>query len=310
MTGIPEDTADLEEGGSGIVLFTPSSYGSLGFTLKKGTGASLTDLVAGTANTSLGVPMSRRCPGKPGFGCAPTMDKAAAAAVESNVAALSCFLPGSTAVCGANATNVPHSGFTPIYVPGVAAVMTTITGDLITGSVRTYLQNSRQNTGEPADTNNRDTMYDLLGGDLTTPGVIRIPVCSADVAYKAWEHGMPIDTPHYPCSPMPKTTSDCGDSTFVDQTSSASPSVSDCMELVDDIEGSDNSYKIFSDQQAILTKRSCVFGVQGKSGGTYIANQDVVDLIRDSIAKFGGSGKIGAKGTMVCGGDSVEWGIY
>ncbi|CAK7206937.1 hypothetical protein SEUCBS139899_009744 [Sporothrix eucalyptigena] len=182
--------------------------------------------------------------------------------------------------------------------------------DLITGSVRTYLQNSGQNTGGPADPNNRNTINDLLNEDLTTPGIVRIPVCSADVAYKAWERGMSVDTPHYPCSLPPKTTSDCGDSTFVDQTSSASPSVSDCMLLVNDIEGIDHSYMIFADQQAILSNHTCVFGVQGKSGGTRISNQDVVDLVRDSISKFGGSGKVGAKGSMVCGGDTVEWGIY
>lgn len=185
--------------------------------------------------------------------------------------------------------------------------------DLITGSVRTYLQNNRQNDGGPADMANRGTMDDLLGGDFTTPGVMRIPVCSPDMAYKAWELGLsPDTTPHYPCAPPPTTASNCGDSSFVDQTSNASPPVADCLQIVNNIEGTTADYPVFSDQQGILSAGLCVFGVQGKRGvvGTRIANQDAIDLIRDAVAKFGGSGKIGAKGTMTCGGNTVEWGIY
>ncbi|KAL1908570.1 hypothetical protein Sste5344_005656 [Sporothrix stenoceras] len=188
--------------------------------------------------------------------------------------------------------------------------------DLITGAVSTYQQNNRQNGGGPADMTNRGTMLDLLGGDFTTPGVIRIPVCSADMAHKAGELGLsPNTTPDYPCASPPTTASDCGDSSFVNQTSNASPPVADCLQIVKNIEGTVGDYLVSTDQRGILSAGLCVFGVQVMKRikcltTTHITNHDVIDLIHDAVARFGGSGKIGAKGTVTCGSYTIEWGIY
>lgn len=176
-TGVPPNGTPPDGSGSGITPRTISSYGSLVYTMKKGVGASLSDLVVGTANTSCAnVPLSwslavtnmlnRSCDGSKdlqlpifpdtcaflandtqivvadydgsppfvnitttGSDCAPTMDTAAAAAVESTVAALACSAAvPSTTPCGTNSTDVPHSGITPISVPGVAAIMAVVMG--------------------------------------------------------------------------------------------------------------------------------------------------------------------------------------
>ncbi|CAK7206889.1 hypothetical protein SEUCBS139899_009696 [Sporothrix eucalyptigena] len=180
-TGMPETKPYLGEYYSGFEPVSSLSYGSIGFTLKNGSGASLTDLVAGTANTSCAdVPLSwpltitklvnQTCsetvpiftkPGETcvflsndtqgvvadydgpypfvnmtttGYGCAPTMDKAAAAAVESTMAVQACFAAGNTTTCITNSTGVPNNGFTTVSVPGVAAMMTIVMG-IVTGAL-------------------------------------------------------------------------------------------------------------------------------------------------------------------------------
>ncbi|CAK7207994.1 hypothetical protein SEUCBS139899_010828 [Sporothrix eucalyptigena] len=158
--------------GFSTALDTPLSYGSLGFTLKKGNGNSLADLVAGTANTSCAdVPFlwplsvvnvlnegckthSPRSPGvtcaylanntlgvvadydedepfvnmtTTGFGCAPTIDAAAAAVVESKIWNATCGHPGNI-TCPANFTGGPHSNLAPVAVPGLAVAMAVVMG--------------------------------------------------------------------------------------------------------------------------------------------------------------------------------------
>ncbi|SPQ21569.1 e2cb8c7a-6b71-4cba-a482-675fd0a9b2df [Thermothielavioides terrestris] len=79
--------------------------------------------------------------------------------------------------------------------------------DLIAGSVRTYIQNGRQNGGPVADPTNSVTFSDLYNSDITTPGFIRLPVCSVDMARRAWStagiHGSEgiANEPYYPCVP-------------------------------------------------------------------------------------------------------------
>lgn len=71
-------------------------------------------------------------------------------------------------------------------------------------------------------------------------------------------------------------------------------------------------------QQAICVHKSCKFGVTGKGihGNVdfKVGAQDVIDLVRDSISKFGGGGRVGSKGTMNCKGNikgqTVDWGLY
>ena len=74
----------------------------------------------------------------------------------------------------------------------------------------------------------------------------------------------------------------------------------------------------FKEQHQIAQYGSCKFGIQATNlhGNIYfkIAAQDIVDIINDSISKFGASGRVGAKGNMDCKGNiqsqSVLWGLY
>lgn len=118
----------------------------------------------------------------------------------------------------------------------------------------------------------------------------------------------------------------CGDSTFVNQNSAASPLVDDCLRIVDNLSvrpvGSTGraSWEVESfvkQQHQLVEYGSCAFGVQGgKDGDAYflVGNQDIIDIIHTSIEKFAAAGTVGAKGEMVCRAGSfpptVTWGIY
>ncbi|KAL2132722.1 hypothetical protein VTI74DRAFT_3432 [Chaetomium olivicolor] len=71
----------------------------------------------------------------------------------------------------------------------------------------------------------------------------------------------------------------------------------------------------------ILSYGTCAFGIErtGGTGGAVefkVGGQDVIDIINDSVKKFGGRGKVGARGVMPCDGTTVGttvdvlWGIY
>lgn len=165
-------------------------------------------------------------------------------------------------------------------------------------------------------------MDGLFNQDITTPGYIRLPVCSPDIAFMAWNRvgGPNTNAPNYPCY-IPEGESACGTSTFVGQTSGASPTVDDCLQLVRNIEGRPGRHEVenaFGDQHQIAEYGSCKFGVQGmgKDGNIayYVGDQDIVDIINESVQRFTWNGLVGAKGTMSCSGDvtgqEVEWGIY
>ncbi|GFF43688.1 hypothetical protein IFM58399_07030 [Aspergillus lentulus] len=172
-------------------------------------------------------------------------------------------------------------------------------GDLITGSVRTDQQNGNQNGGAAADPSNSGTLEDLYNQDITTPGFIRLPVCSADFAFKARDQ-----------SGGPYTN-----------TSDASVNVSDCMQIVKNFQNTDGDWEVenaIGNQHQLVHFGPCAFGVQGqgKNGNVAfnIGAQDIVDIITDSVRQFGGSSKVGAKGVMSCDGTAkgqqVEWGLY
>lgn len=142
------------------------------------------------------------------------------------------------------------------------------------------------------------------------------------MAWKAWngQGGPSTSTPNYPCI-IPTGKDDCGDSTFVDQTSNASPKVSDCQQIVRNIQGTDGEWGVenaIGAQHQLVQFGECKFGVQGqgKNGNVHfkVGAQDIVDIINDSIQRFGGSGRVGAKGVMSCRGNvegqDVEWGLY
>lgn len=71
-------------------------------------------------------------------------------------------------------------------------------------------------------------------------------------------------------------------------------------------------------QRGIASFGTCNFGVDnsGVTGDVtyHTGTQDIVNIITQSIALYGGGGQVGAKGYMECAGDtgsqSVEWGLY
>ncbi|KAJ6445148.1 Lysine--tRNA ligase [Purpureocillium lavendulum] len=194
--------------------------------------------------------------------------------------------------------------------------------DIIIGAVKTYKQNGEENGGDLADPTDSGSFDSLVKDDVTTPGYIRLPVCSETLARTSWENADKTDgtrnKENFPCN-IDNGRDYCTGSTFEDQTSDASPPVSDCLQIVKNIEGTDGSWNTFIEmQREILHFGECKFGVTGKgrkgNSNFDVGAQDVVDIIRDAVKQFGGGGKIGAKGTMQCNGNikqqKVEWGLY
>ena len=195
------------------------------------------------------------------------------------------------------------------------------THDLIKGSVRTYQQNGKKNGGGYADASDTGTVENLLATDVTTPGFMRIPVCSPARAFQAWDKGKKGFSDNYPCD-LPPGTDTCGDSTFENQSSGGSPLVEDCRKVIAilerDLGGSWKPEVVGKRHREIADAGTCHFGVEATSvNGNVnfeVGAQDVIDIINESIKRFGGSGRVGAKGTMGCNGNikqqSVKWGIY
>ncbi|KAI1305442.1 putative necrosis-inducing factor-domain-containing protein [Xylaria venustula] len=138
----------------------------------------------------------------------------------------------------------------------------------ILGSVNTYQANGNTNGGGVPDIGNSGSVNELYNGDITTAGFIRIPVCTPQLAFYNWDtyqaNSSMTSNPAYPCLP-PKTDSECGSSSFTDQTSSASPTVSDCQQLAENI-FIDGTWTVDSSgvQHQIVQYGSCKFGVQGQ----------------------------------------------
>ncbi|CAK7233354.1 hypothetical protein SCUCBS95973_008566 [Sporothrix curviconia] len=155
------------------------------------------------------------------------------------------------------------------------------TYDLVAGSVRTYQQNGNQNGGAPVDLTNTGSLSDLFDADVTTPGYVRIPLCSGYTAITAVVNNLPSSTT---CRRQQPSTSD------------ASPLVSDCMQIVTNIQGTNGEWEIENveaTQHQIAQSGTCKFGVQGNGGGNpgfHVGAQDIVDIITSSIADYASSG--------------------
>ncbi|PPR07959.1 hypothetical protein CVT24_002541 [Panaeolus cyanescens] len=114
----------------------------------------------------------------------------------------------------------------------------------------------------------------------------------------------------------------CGSSTFINQSSTASPLVKDCQQIVRNISGSGTWTTPLWRQRKLVSYGTCAFGVEGVMPlgitGFKVGNSDIVDLINDSIKLFQWKGKVGAKGEMRCQPEpaigmphiKVEWTIY
>lgn len=192
---------------------------------------------------------------------------------------------------------------------------------LVKGSVRTWVDNGKKNSAPVADPEDRMTASNMIDVDVTTPGFMRIPVCSADRAYQSWDTTDKGSSDNYPCD-IPPGKSTCEDSSFIDQTTGASPLVTDCQTIIRNIEGdgsTDFDHEVVGHpHREILSDGTCAFGIEAtKTDGNVqftVGGQDVIDIINDSIARFARDGKIGAKGNMNCNGNvksqPMEWGIY
>ncbi|KAH7129015.1 putative necrosis-inducing factor-domain-containing protein [Dactylonectria macrodidyma] len=113
---------------------------------------------------------------------------------------------------------------------------------------------------------------------------------------------------------------DCGDSTFINQSSGGSPTVNDCRQIAYNIRnGGTWTVGAGGEHHQLVQYGTCAFGAQGDGSinAAYIGNQDIIDLINSSIDKFQWNGLVGAKGSMGCqslkglvGGATMNWGIY
>ncbi|KAK5799831.1 hypothetical protein VI817_002043 [Penicillium citrinum] len=193
--------------------------------------------------------------------------------------------------------------------------------DLIKGSVRTWKQNGKENGGGFADPTNSGTIDNLMKADVTTPGFMRIPVCSPERAFKSWDTAKAGSSDNYPCD-VPPGKDTCGDSTFVDQTTDGSPLIEDCLQIIKNIQedaSTDYTTQVLGkNQRRIVEHATCAMGVEAteeKGNADFVVGgQDVIDIINESVKRFGRDGKVGAKGNMDCNGNikgqGVLWGIY
>ncbi|GCB21695.1 killer toxin subunits alpha/beta [Aspergillus awamori] len=225
--------------------------------------------------------------------------------------------------CGPTSTCSDQTYFTA--PPGLSSLGSGSWGnitlsDLVIGSVRTYVANGNANGGPVANPLDKDTLKDLSNQDITTPGYIRLPVCSPQVAWASWSTPSQSNSsaPNYPCNPLQGVTK-CSGYTYQDETSSASPKVSDCQTIVKNIQGTGGEWTTGIGHQRDIAKfGSCHFGVQnvGVTGDVtyHTGSQDIVTIINEAISKYASNGLVGAKGYMECGGDAgsqkVEWGLY
>ncbi|KAK4032856.1 killer toxin subunits alpha/beta [Parachaetomium inaequale] len=194
---------------------------------------------------------------------------------------------------------------------------------LITGSVNTWLSNGKKN-GLGLSNTPDNKWIDQFQVDVTSPGVARLPVCSPARAFQSWDTTAKGSSDNYPCD-VPPGLNYCGVSTWEGQTTAASPLVTDCLQIIKNIEGDGSTSFAASTvdgQKAILgfpskDAGSCRFGIEthdDRSVNYGVGGQDVIDIINDAVSKFSWNGRVGAKGTMPCntltGTVDVTWGIY
>ncbi|KAK1982292.1 putative necrosis-inducing factor-domain-containing protein [Colletotrichum cereale] len=113
----------------------------------------------------------------------------------------------------------------------------------------------------------------------------------------------------------------CGDSTFENTTNGNSAYANDCVAMRDLLLSRDEQWAISSVQRTLAWAASCAFGAQIYSAlppQAWIGGRDLADIIAVSLQRFGGGGRLGAKGEMDCqdrvtlgGGDIyTTWGLY
>ena len=195
----------------------------------------------------------------------------------------------------------------------------------LTRSVKTYKQNGNENGGGKANPKDSGTFDSLKKMDITTPGFMRLPVCSETLARKSWENADKTDATRnkegFPCNnDNGKSYCTTSKTTYIEETTSGSPLIDDCLVIVKNIQGTSGSWiKPIERQFGILNFGTCTFGIEGKGRkgnvDEYVGAQDVVDIIRYTSKHWGhGTGKMQGKGVMQCDGNikkqEVHWAIY
>lgn len=121
------------------------------------------------------------------------------------------------------------------------------------------------------------------------------------------------------------SVNDCGDSTFVNQSSEGSPLISDCLQIAANIAGG-GTWTTYEgadiNPRQIVSYGTCVMDVKGNTpndGSFNVGNQDIIDLINSAVDMFAFDGKVGAIGNMNCQGwlsfseaytSNVDWRLY
>lgn len=197
--------------------------------------------------------------------------------------------------------------------------------NILSRSVKTYKQNGNENGGGKADPTNSGTFNALSQSDITTPGFMRLPVCSETLARKSWENSDKTDATRdkegFPCNnDNGKSYCTTSKSTYTEETSGASPLIDDCLVIVKNIQGTSGSWnKPIEEQYGIAHYGTCTFGIEGKgrhgNANVDIGAQDIVDIIRYTSKHWGNGGdKMGGKGIMQCNGnikkEELHWAIY
>ncbi|KID87249.1 hypothetical protein MGU_05659 [Metarhizium guizhouense ARSEF 977] len=112
---------------------------------------------------------------------------------------------------------------------------------------------------------------------------------------------------------------DCGASTFENHSSNGSPLVADCRQIAANIANGGTWTVANIGQRQLVQYGTCAFGVEVlkpfDAFTTRIGNQDIIDLINESINRFQWQDKVGAAGNMMCQTESfsenrVAWGLY
>lgn len=104
--------------------------------------------------------------------------------------------------------------------------------------------------------------------------------------------------------------------------SSGLPKVSDWQQIARNIAGGGSWNVGIGSQHQLLQYGTCAFGAEGAHGFSeasfFIGNQDIIDLINESIHRYQWFDLVGASGVMGCQDGSaderlkvtVTWGIY
>ncbi|KAF4765066.1 hypothetical protein HAV15_003941 [Penicillium sp. str.  len=151
--------------------------------------------------------------------------------------------------------------------------------DIIIRSVKTYKQNGNENGGASANPKDLGTFGALKKLDITTPGFIRLPENADKIDATRHKDGFPYNNDN---SKSYYTTSK---TTYIEETTSESPLIDDCLVIIKNIEGTSGSwFRPIERQYGILNHRIYTFGIKGKgrkgNADEYIGAQDAVDIIR------------------------------